>query len=296
MFATPSETSVTGTAVHKVPQPSWTSPARAAAHTDPRRWGMLYRLLWRITRGGESALLAVATDPDMRMVQNWCKAVGREIHKMHAFVRFRLVGKTKPTGANSSSHGSSRNTASCGWHRRFSAIVSPAWTGRSSLHTNARTGMAKSLHFTPGVPRERAPDEDALDELWRGYYRSIFNPARLKVKAMQSEMAKRYWKNLPEARIIDELIAGSAKRVHDMLEAEERPVKPAPKNAYLEKLRELNETGGTRHDPRIPQTLGRALPVHSGPTGPAHAGGLRISRRESIRSDGSTWIRKDCFC
>ena len=35
-----------------------------------------------------------------------------------------------------------------------------------------------TLHFTPGVPRRAAPDEDALDDLWRGYYRSIFNPAR----------------------------------------------------------------------------------------------------------------------
>ena len=91
------------------------------------------------------------------------------------------------------------------------------------------------------IASDAAPDEDALDDLWRTYYRSIFNPARLKVRAMQSEMPKKYWKNLPEAELIAELIAGSAGRVDEMLRTEERPAKPAPKNAYLDSLREMNE-------------------------------------------------------
>jgi probable DNA metabolism protein len=245
LFASPLETPVAGTAVHKVPASFMDIARTAAAHTDPRRWGMLYRLLWRITRGGESALLAVATDPDIRMVQNWCKAVGREIHKMHAFVRFRLVGKNEVDGREQF----------VAWFEpqyRIVRLASPFFRNRfASMDWSILTPYecahwdGESLHFTPGVPRDAAPDDDALDELWRGYYRSIFNPARLKVKAMQSEMAKRYWKNLPEARIIDELVAGCTKRVRDMLDAEERPVKPAPKIAYLEKLRGLNESDGT---------------------------------------------------
>ncbi|MGO7668145.1 DUF4130 domain-containing protein, partial [Rhizobium ruizarguesonis] len=31
-----------------------------------------------------------------------------------------------------------------------------------------------------------------FDDLWRTYYASIFNPARLKLKAMQAEMPKKY--------------------------------------------------------------------------------------------------------
>jgi DNA polymerase len=69
------------------------------------------------------------------------------------------------------------------------------------------------------------------------YYRSIFNPARVKVKAMQSEMPKKYWANLPEAELIGGLIAESRTRVEGMLEAKERPVKPVPNNAYLKSLR-----------------------------------------------------------
>ena len=93
------------------------------------------------------------------------------------------------------------------------------------------------------MPRSSAPDEDALDDLWRTYYRNIFNPARVKISAMQSEMPKKYWKNLPEAALIAGLIAESGGRVKGMLETEELPAKPAPKNAYLESLHRLNEGG-----------------------------------------------------
>lgn len=217
----------------------------AAAHTDARRWGMLYRLLWRITRGGESRLLTHATDPDIRQVQQWCKQVGREIHKMHAFVRFRLVGKNEADGREQfvawfEPQFRIVRLASPFFRNRFASMDWSILTPYECAHWDGEV-----LHFTPGVSREAAPDEDALDELWRGYYRSIFNPARLKVKAMQSEMAKRYWKNLPEARIIDDLITGSSQRVRNMLEAEERPVKPVPKNAYLEKLRDMNDSEGS---------------------------------------------------
>ena len=70
----------------------------AAAHTDPQRWTVLYRVLWRLTCGGERHLLSIPTDRDVRTLQNWCKAIGRDIHKMHAFVRFRLVGTDEVSG------------------------------------------------------------------------------------------------------------------------------------------------------------------------------------------------------
>jgi hypothetical protein len=54
----------------------------------------------------------------------------------------------------------------------------------------------------------------------------------------------RYWKNLPEADLIEELIGESQKRVAGMLAEEPRPVKPRPKNAYLDKLRELSAEEG----------------------------------------------------
>jgi len=213
----------------------------AAAHRDPRRWGLLYRLLWRITRGGEGHLMTHTTDPDVRQVRQWCKQVGRSIHKMHAFVRFRLVGTDESSGRE-------QFVAWFEPEHQIVRLAAPFFTKRfCSMDWSILTPIecahwdGESLCFTPGVARDAAPDDDALDELWRTYYRSIFNPARLKVKAMQSEMPKKYWKNLPESRLIAGLIAGSCQRVDGMLSAEERPVKPTPGNAYLDHLRRLNQ-------------------------------------------------------
>jgi DNA polymerase len=74
------------------------------------------------------------------------------------------------------------------------------------------------LAFLPGVERSAAPPEDALEDYWRTYYASIFNPARLKVKAMEKEMPRRYWRNLPEARLIPDLIATAPERAAAMVQ------------------------------------------------------------------------------
>ena len=227
--------------VPRVP-PAFLDLARSvSAHRDARRWGLLYRVLWRLTHGEERNLLAVATDRDLRQLQQWAKAIGRDIHKMHAFVRFRLVGKDEVTGREQfvawfePEHRIVR-LASGFFEKRFAGMDWSILTPDECAHWDGVT-----LHFTPGEQRSAAPEGDALDDLWRTYYRSIFNPARLKVRAMQSEMPKKYWKNLPEAPLIADLIAESGKRVDEMLDTEARPAKPAPKNAYLESLREKND-------------------------------------------------------
>ena len=227
-------------AVPKVPTAFPDMARSVAAHRDPRRWGVLYRVLWRITHGGERHLLAVATDSDIRQLALWNKAVGRDIHKMHAFVRFRLVGRDEATGREQfvawfePEYRIVRMAAGF-FEKRFAGMDWSILTPDECAHWNGN-----QVQFTPGVPRNAAPDEDALDDLWRTYYRSIFNPARLKVRAMQAEMPKKYWKNLPEAELIAGLIAGSEERVERMLRTEERPVRPAPQNAYLDSLREMN--------------------------------------------------------
>jgi DNA polymerase len=75
----------------------------------------------------------------------------------------------------------------------------------------------QTASFTPGVSKADAPAEDRLEETWRRYYASIFNPARLKVKAMQAEMPKKYWRNLPEAGLIAPLIAEASRKTSHMI-------------------------------------------------------------------------------
>jgi probable DNA metabolism protein len=211
-----------------------------AAHSDPRRWAVLYRMLWRQTHGGEKHLLGMTTDSDVRLAQQWCKTIARDIHKMHAFVRFRLVGVDEATGREQfvawfePEHRIVRLAISY-FHKRFVGMDWSILTPMECAHWDG-----EKLHFTPGVERGAAPDEDALDDLWRTYYRSIFNPARLKTRAMQSEMPKKYWENLPEASIIAGLIADSQTRTHHMLQTPERDVKPAPNNPYLASLHARN--------------------------------------------------------
>ncbi|MBO6782166.1 MAG: UdgX family uracil-DNA binding protein, partial [Alphaproteobacteria bacterium] len=85
----------------------------------------------------------------------------------------------------------------------------------------------KHLSFTDGARKSDVPDADALDAHWRAYYSAIFNPARVKLKAMQAEMPKKYWKNLPEAGLIANLTRDAGRRAAGMLEAE--PTAPARK-------------------------------------------------------------------
>src|SRR5262249_37616362 len=76
-----------------------------------------------------------------------------------------------------------------------------------------------TLRFGPPAQKSEAPGADPLEDAWRTYYAAIFNPARLMVKAMQREMPKKYWKNLPEAELIPSLIAGAEKRASTMVAA-----------------------------------------------------------------------------
>lgn len=210
----------------------------AAAHRSDEQWALLYSLLWRLTHG-EKHLLSLSTDPELHRIKAMVKHISRDIHKMHAFVRFRKVSEHENSGREQfvswfePQHRIIRLTSGF-FRNRFAGMNWSILTPDECMHWDGQ-----KITFTEGVDQSQAPDEDALDELWRGYYRSIFNPARLKVKAMQSEMPKKYWKNLPEAKIIEELISTSSQRTDQMLTTPASPLKPAPQNAYLEKLKTL---------------------------------------------------------
>lgn len=91
----------------------------------------------------------------------------------------------------------------------------------------------EALTFTPGADRSQLPDDDALAEYWRAYFSSIFNPARLKIGAMTSEMPRKYWKNLPEAAAIPGLIRDAQSRTDQMVE---RPTISPPKERKMPKV------------------------------------------------------------
>lgn len=227
----------------RVPADFLSLAANVCAHTDERRFAILYRYLHRLTLGGEKHLLSMPSDRDVNQCNIWAKAVSRDIHKMHAFVRFRLVGVSEESGREQF----------VAWFEpeyRITRLAAPFFMKRfASMDWSILTPEecaswdGENLTFMPGMSRHDAPAADAHDDLWRTYYRSIFNPARLKVKAMRSEMPLKYWKNLPEANIIPGLVNGSASRVQSMIDTPERPVKPAPNNAYLRSLKNRQDEG-----------------------------------------------------
>ena len=61
----------------------------AILHRDSERFALLYRLLWRLQRNPK--LMEDAADPDVRRIEELARTVRRDIHKMRAFVRFRVV-------------------------------------------------------------------------------------------------------------------------------------------------------------------------------------------------------------
>ncbi|HTO02578.1 MAG TPA: TIGR03915 family putative DNA repair protein, partial [Opitutus sp.] len=201
----------------RVPREFMILAADASCHRKESRWALLYRLLWRITRG-EPHLLEVAVDADVSELAGLAKAVRRDIHKMHAFVRFReVVTENGPRFVAWFEPQHHIVEAAAPFFRdRFATMHWSILTPERCAHWDG-----DELRFSAGVPLETAPTSDRMEDLWRTYYASIFNPARLKIGAMTAEMPQHYWKNLPEAQLIPSLIAGAEARTGAMVSASE---------------------------------------------------------------------------
>ncbi len=182
-------------------------------HRAPERFGLLYHLLWRLAR--EPHLMRIASDRLVARVHDFAHQVGKASHKMKAFVRFRRVedeaGREAYAAWFEPAHRVVEATAPF-FAERFPNMKWSILTPDGCAHWDLRR-----LAFSPGLDASHRPPDDALEDYWRTYYASIFNPARLKVGAMQKEMPKRYWRNLPEARLIPELISAAEARTVDMV-------------------------------------------------------------------------------
>lgn len=197
---------------HVVPKGFIEAAEAAICHCDPDRFALLYRVLWRLQE--ERNLLQVTSDPDVSHLVKLIKNVRRDSHKMKAFVRFREVeagqeGRRRFVAWFEPEHFIVARTAGF-FQRRFTDMDWLIATPKGSAAWNGRELK------TSGEPAARSNAEDETDELWRTYFANIFNPARVKIRAMQSEMPKKYWKNMPEASLIPDLIAGAEKRVAEM--------------------------------------------------------------------------------
>jgi DNA polymerase len=150
---------------------------------------------------------------------------------MHAFVRFRRVE------TEAGEH-------FIAWHQPDHPLLELAAPFFQARFANMRwsiltpdascTWDLEKLHFAPGAPRSAAPSHDDLEDLFLDYYRSIFNPARLNLRAMQTEMPVKHWATLPETRVLNELVRSAPDQVSAMLSAA-----PSAASTYLPESRTL---------------------------------------------------------
>jgi len=188
-----------------------------ACFRDPLRWALLYRVAWRLSFE-DKTLLNDAIDDDIARLYTMNKMISRDKHKMAAFVRFQQL---KCVNDESDEY-------FVAWYepehlilaikasffvKRFSNMRWSILTPDLCAHWDLNT-----LQFTPGV-RRPSNLHDELETLWLEYYKNIFNPARLKTKAMQSEMPKKYWRNLPEAALIKGLTKNAQSQMESMIDS-----------------------------------------------------------------------------
>ncbi len=187
--------------------------ARAAfLHSDPERFVLLHRLLADIV--ARTRRLDDRADPLVVRIEGLAKSVRRDIHKMRAFVRFRKVEEGGCYVAwFEPDHHIVRANAKF-FIDRFASMHWSILTPALSIHWDGNT-----LSEGPGAVRGDAPDGDPVEDAWRRYYASIFNPSRLKIGVMMKEMPKKYWHNMPETALIGELVAGAQARSAAMIDA-----------------------------------------------------------------------------
>ncbi|MFN7103614.1 MAG: TIGR03915 family putative DNA repair protein, partial [Pseudorhizobium sp.] len=183
-------------------------------HSDPSRFSLLYRLLFRLMY--QRRLLDMLSDVDVVAARRMAKSVGRDYHKMTAFVRFKEIALPPDTPGRRQfvawfepDHFIVERVAPF-FQRRFNDMDWLIATPKGSASWDG------DVLRTTDEPARKPDLKDETEDLWRTYYASIFNPARLKVKAMTSEMPKKYWKNLPEAELIPGLIANAERSVLEM--------------------------------------------------------------------------------
>lgn len=175
----------------------------AACYREPDRWAFLYRVIWRWQQGEHD--VQSPADPDGARLQAMVKAVRREEHDMHAYIRFR----ERPPEA-----GPPRFVA---WfeprHDVLPQVAEHFVSRMGKLSWMIATPEASvlwdgaTLHNCGPLMSSAADLDDSGEALWLTYYRSIFNPARVNASLLQSHIPSRFWKNLPEGALVPSMVS-----------------------------------------------------------------------------------------
>jgi len=178
----------------------------AACCRVPDRWAFLYRVIWRWQQGQHD--VQSPADEDGARLHAMVKAVRREEHDMHAYIRFRErpaeAGPPRFVAWYEPQHDVLPQVA----EHFVSRMGKVSWmiaTPEASVLWDGQT-----LHNTGPLVKNSEDLEDTGEALWLTYYRSVFNPARLNQSVMQQHIPSHRWKNLPEGKIVTHMISEAA--------------------------------------------------------------------------------------
>jgi probable DNA metabolism protein len=249
-------------------------------HHDFARYALLYDLIWRVL-AGDRTFLERQNDPMVHRLEMMRKSVRRDIHKMHAFVRFRCLPGNRFAAWFEPDHFIVEAAADF-FVSRFRTLDWSIITPVGSMHWDRVT-----LTFGPAGRRSDVPETDDLDGDWQTYYENIYNPARINPKAMRREMPMKYWHNMPETRSIPQMIQTAASRVSDMIAGKPAPtIKRNPEKAVAAmsdqnptNLAELNLII-SKSEPLVPGATQAVLGE-----GPAHAHVIFVGEQPGDQED-----------
>ncbi|QJE00382.1 UdgX family uracil-DNA binding protein [Massilia forsythiae] len=178
----------------------------AACCRVPDRWAFLYRVIWRWQLGQHD--VQSPADEDGARLQAMVKAVRREEHDMHAYIRFRErpeeAGAPRFVAWYEPQHDVLPQVAKH-FVNRMGKVSWMIATPDASVLWDGRT-----LHNAGPLVKGEEELEDGGEALWLTYYRSIFNPARLNTTVMQQHIQSHRWKNLPEGKIVPHMVSEAA--------------------------------------------------------------------------------------
>lgn len=180
---------------------------RRIYHSEhPQRTGILLHLIQRVFAEG-AEVVGDATDDKVLLCQQLDKKMGREIHRMHAFVRFQET----PDGLYAALVNPDFDVLPFLKEHFVARYPAQDWliydTKRHyGLHYDEVSETTSFVSFTDhqqGQFRQLSADmlaerETDYQQLWKAYFTAVDIPERRNIKLHRQHVPERYWKYLVE--------------------------------------------------------------------------------------------------
>lgn len=139
-------------------------------HSDPARFDLLYRLLWRLVH--EPGLRHDPVDSEMQHAQQMGQSVRRDLQKMKNLLKFHTVSAADGT------------PIMLAWHEPAHHIVESLGPWFARRYPGARWAIltpqrciecnGQQIHVAHGLDPASAPREDSPPQAWVAAYRAAF--------------------------------------------------------------------------------------------------------------------------